>query len=133
MHYLALIALLTQWQSFDQHLCGGMETPPFSNFIDFVVSLAQNQFERGTTVRSEMILQNTYLFSWSVPRLSYAICKKYTHDVARSSFCYVSISSLSLGAPFRYIFLISVALSLSLLQYYDPYTILPQEEVTRGR
>ncbi len=46
---------------------------------------------------------------------------------------YASIRSLSLGAPFRFIFSISVALSLSLLWYYDACATLHLEEVMRGR
>ncbi len=48
-------------------------------------------------------------------------------------FYYASISSLSLGALFRYVFSILVALSLSSLQHYDASITLPQEEVMRGR
>ncbi len=47
------------------------------------------------------------------------------------NFCYTSISSLSLGAPFSQAFSISVTLSPSLLQYYNTCVILPQEEVTQ--
>ncbi len=54
-------------------------------------------------------------------------------EQVRIYFYYNSISSLALGASFRYIFSISVALSLSSLQYYDACATLPQEEVMRGR
>ncbi len=58
---------------------------------------------------------------------------KVTRRACKCNFYYASISSLSLGAPFRYVSSKSVALSLSLLSYYDACATLPQGEVARGR
>ncbi len=46
-------------------------------------------------------------------------------------YVFASTNLLSLGTPFRYIFLISVALFVSSLQYYDACTTIPVEEVTQ--
>ncbi len=48
-------------------------------------------------------------------------------------FYYASISSLSIGAPFWDVFSIPVALSLSLLQYYNARTTLPWKKWRGGR
>ncbi len=64
---------------------------------------------------------------------NYYFLTAYHYRESRLIFFYAFVSSLSLCAPFWFIFSISMMFSLSLLWQYDACATLLLEEVTRGR